>query len=115
MNLTDRQKELLDSLFAQRDRWVAPMQVGGTNGSHHSQTLRSLNKLGLVDRRKACWGHGVRTNEPCRCKGSCRYRISDAGVQAARELGIIERHEQSQKHFDAMLARRKAARSTTSR
>lgn len=50
--------------------WVMPMDCGGSNGSHHSYTLHKLAKRGLCDRRK----YGGQ-----REKGSCRYRINDAG------------------------------------
>lgn len=57
----------LDNL---RDGWVMPMDCGGSNGSHHSYTLHKLAKRGLCDRKK----YGNK-----REKGSCRYRINDAG------------------------------------
>lgn len=50
--------------------WAMPMDCGGSNGSHHSYTLSKLAKRGLCDRKK--FG-GPRE------KGSCRYRINDAG------------------------------------
>lgn len=53
-----------------REGWVMPMDCGGSNGSHHSYTLHKLAKRGLCDRKK----YGNR-----REKGSCRYRINDAG------------------------------------
>lgn len=92
MNLTARQRDVLHSLWLQRDTdmgggptygkngWVTPMFVGGFNGSHHSRTLLQLWKLGLADRVKCCRGHGVRENKSCRCKGSCRYRINKRGI-----------------------------------
>ena len=79
-NLTGRDIETLDALRAATDNyfaldnhkegWVMPMDCGGTNGSHHSYTLSKLAKRGLCDRKK----YGGR-----REKGSCRYRINDAG------------------------------------
>lgn len=53
-----------------REGWVMPLDCGGSNGSHHSYTLAKLAKRGLCDRKK----YGGK-----RDKGSCRYRINDAG------------------------------------
>jgi hypothetical protein len=50
--------------------WVMPMDCGGFNGSHHSYTLSKLARHGYAERYK--FG-GKRE------KGSCRYRINDAG------------------------------------
>jgi hypothetical protein len=55
---------------SQAEGWVQAMDAGGTNGSHHSATLHKLSKRGLCDR----WKLGNK-----REKGSCRYRINDAG------------------------------------
>lgn len=81
--LTERDWETLDYLkFAtdnqlevdpDREGWVMPMDCGGMNGSHHSYTLHKLAKRGLCDRKK----YGRQ-----RDKGSCRYRINDAGRTA---------------------------------
>jgi hypothetical protein len=78
--LTERDVETLvelraatDSFVKQsnyRDGWVMPVDCGGFNGSHHSYTLSKLARRGLCDRKK----YGNR-----REKGSCRYRINDAG------------------------------------
>lgn len=84
MTLTARQLDVLDSMWGQRDRWVPPSYIGARDGSHHAATLRSLNRRGLVDRRKSCRRHGTITNGECRCKGSCRYRLSAAGLPVAR-------------------------------
>ncbi len=77
--LTDRDVDTLGELEAAtrsflkqnyRDGWVMPMDCGGSNGSHHSYTLHKLAKRGLCDRKK----YGGRHD-----KGSCRYRINNAG------------------------------------
>jgi len=77
--LTDRDIDTLGELraatdnyliYALKDGWVMPMDCGGSNGSHHSYTLHKLAKRGLCDRKK----YGNK-----REKGSCRYRINDAG------------------------------------
>lgn len=56
--------------IAKSNGWVMPMDCGGGNGSHHSQTLTKLAKRGLCERKKYGGAHE---------KGSCRYRINDAG------------------------------------
>lgn len=86
--LTERDMETLDSLrfatdnhievyagtdHAQAKGWVMPMDCGGWNGSHHSYTLTKLAARGLAER----WKLGSK-----REKGSCRYRINDAGRAA---------------------------------
>lgn len=69
--------------------WAQPMEFGGTNGSHHSATATQLAKLGLVDRYKfGGWSFQYAdaskhlNNFNCRQKGSCWYRITDAGLAA---------------------------------
>jgi DNA-binding PadR family transcriptional regulator len=86
--LRERDEETLDELRAATDNflklardhgctetkfvegWVMPMDCGGFNGSHHSQTLKKLAAHGYADRMKL---GGKRQ------KGSCRYRINAAG------------------------------------
>jgi hypothetical protein len=81
--LTDRDFETLRDVLAAtdnfircdnyKDGWVMPLDCGGSNGSHHSYTLRKLSLRGLCDRKK----YGGK-----REKGSCRYRINNAGREA---------------------------------
>lgn len=99
--LSSRQRSVLSSLAAYGD-WARPMDVGAHDGSHHSGTLSALAARGLVDRKKLhaiyCF-HGstlrqklvdgtwvVTDGHPpsprCCCKGSCRYRITTAGLTA---------------------------------
>lgn len=78
--LTERDIDTLGELEAatrnhlqvipEREGWVMPMDCGGMNGSHHSYTLHKLAKRGLCDRKKYGGKH---------VKGSCRYRINEAG------------------------------------
>ena len=82
-----RSKDLRHEMFAPEVRgyWYAPIDFGGTNGSHHSGTATQLAKLGLIDRYK-----GGKVNFfQSRYKGSCGYRINDAGrawlAQSAQE------------------------------
>lgn len=84
--LTERDIDTLDCLKGAtdnhikldnyRDGWVMPMDCGGFNGSHHSYTLHKLAGRGLCDRKK----YGNR-----REKGSCRYRVNDAGREFLAE------------------------------
>ena len=57
---------------------IKPMDVGGSNGSHHSYTLTKLVRLGLADHRKAGCDWGV---APTRYRGSKAYRPSDLGLK----------------------------------
>ena len=50
MSGTSRQEQLLQALISYRG-WARPMDVGGTDGSHHSKTLAALWRQGLVERR----------------------------------------------------------------
>ena len=58
------------------DGWVMPMDCGGGSRSHHSQTLKKLAGRGLCERKK----YGT-----AREKGSCRYRINEAGRAFMKE------------------------------
>lgn len=101
--LSEQQLDVLDSL-AVFGEWARPMDIGARDGSHHSTTLNSLAKRGLVDRKKYhaiyCYfgsterkqlvdnswvytdGHPPSTK--CCCKGSCRYKITAAGRKVVR-------------------------------
>jgi hypothetical protein len=64
--LTDRDREVLENLGAcEPGEWMRPMDVGGRDASHHSQTLAKLVARGLAESRP--WG------------GAKRYRINDGG------------------------------------
>lgn len=89
MNLSPRERELLSWLDTKE--WKRPMDVGGTNGSHHSGTLAQLARKGLAERKKLCWctsdkkSPAYNPKHPwCRCKGSCRYRRTPAGTKALK-------------------------------
>ena len=49
--LTDRDKQVLNSLRRKGDQWCRPMDVGGWDASHHSATLAKLYKLGFAERK----------------------------------------------------------------
>lgn len=81
--LTKRDIEVLDDLRVASDSaikndtremrcegWVQPLDCGGFNGSDHSYRLSKLAKHGVAERHK----FGGR-----RSKGSCLYRINEAG------------------------------------
>lgn len=95
--LTERQVDVLKTLASIKDKpsrnsrnltnpeffeegvrgyWAAPMDFGGTDGSHHSATARQLAERGLIDRYK----NGRINTLKSRNKSSCCYRINDAGV-----------------------------------
>lgn len=46
--LPPRQRELF-RVLEDYGGWATPVDVGGSNGSHHSKTLRTLAAKGLVD------------------------------------------------------------------
>lgn len=83
MKLTEKQLEVLRELAhirtshaitRRRDGFATPMEFGGTNGSHHSGTATALARKGLVERKEL--------KIPGDARGSCAYRITDAGLAA---------------------------------
>lgn len=76
MKLTERQKELLIEL--EPDEWVTPMWVGGSDGSHHSQTLRQLVKKGLAESRER--------PSICRIRSGKEYRRTSLGTETVEVL-----------------------------
>lgn len=93
MRVTPRELEVLRDLAqavrANPGRRIAPIDLGGRDGSHHSHTLAQLCKKGLATRRKytffgdcsckcgpdAMFGH--------RCRGSFAYGITEEGIRLA--------------------------------
>lgn len=71
-----------------RGHWAAPMDFGGTDGSHHSTTARRLAQLGLIDRYK----NGKVNTFNSRNKGSCCYRINEYGLAYLASLGKTNEH-----------------------
>lgn len=63
-------------------RMFMPMEFGGSNGSHHSGTAKALAIRGFVDRMKASHAGISLNNFKSRAKGSCHYRITEAGAEA---------------------------------
>ena len=78
---------------------VTPYLLGGTDGSHHSSTLSALCKKELATRKK--WGItgacGCRVGPDAmfghRCKGSCTYEITTAGLEELNRLNPPSRGE----------------------
>lgn len=65
--LTEQQTEMLQQCAP--DEWLRPMDMGGRDGSHHSSTLRTLIRKGLVERKPRTEGW----------RGSYLYRRTPAG------------------------------------
>lgn len=70
---------------------AAPIQFGGTNGSHHGATATRMVGKGWVERRYR--GNGWGQKHGLRSRGSCVYRITDAGraILAALSDGALPR------------------------
>lgn len=86
--LTDREWDVLEELVYMRyessskhiyEYGTAPLNFGGSNGSHHGRTATNLVRLGLVEHRKRgrLWGEA-----PTRYRGSKLYRATPAGREA---------------------------------
>lgn len=73
------------------ERGFAPLNFGGSNGSHHGATATKLAKRGLVEQRKRGyeWG-GVPKGKGGWYRGSKVYRPTQAG----RELFEVWRQAQ---------------------
>ena len=77
--MNEQQREVLGELRG--GEWLRPMDVGGTDGSHHSRTLARLVKAGLAERKK----RGTLTNTLFNGRrGSYRYRITEVGESVYR-------------------------------
>lgn len=83
--LTDRDGELLNELEyfndSENGRGARPLDLGGSNRSHHSGTLAKLAKRGLVVKKNWALGEDGRRHGD---RGSCLYRITDAGRLEAK-------------------------------
>ena len=78
--LSERSFELLVHLAAfDLDLWLRPMDLGGTDGSHHSVTLQRLTRRGLVERRRREVPPVADLVELAERRGSWEYRATDAG------------------------------------
>lgn len=84
--LTERDMETLNELAFAYDQalkrgfdGVAPLDFGGSNGSHHGATATKLVRRGLVEHRKRGWQWG---QAPTAFRGSKVYRPTPAGREA---------------------------------
>lgn len=80
--LSDRDIEVLYELPT--DSFVRPMDVGGTNKSHHSATLRRLVSCGLVEQKR----HFVGVSG-----GHWRYRRVDMMREAVQHVKVLAGYE----------------------
>lgn len=87
--LTERDWEVLETLVWMRyeatekryyEGGTAPLDFGGSNGSHHGKTALKLTKLGFVEAKKRGKDWGDLTTRDAR--GSNVYRATDAGRKA---------------------------------
>lgn len=49
--LTERDYQTLDALMGFHGRFVRPLDIGGSDNSHHSRTLAKLARRFMVERR----------------------------------------------------------------
>ncbi len=81
------EREVLRCLVGYPDRWMAPLELGGRNGSQHSEAAYRLTLHGLAEMRKN--GGDVVTGDAAyprpqlfrRGKGSRKFRVTKAGIQ----------------------------------
>lgn len=87
--LTDRDWEVLETLVYMRfestskryyENGTAPLDFGGSNGSHHGKTATKLVKHGFVEQKQRGhdWGDVFTGNS----RGSKLYRATEAGRDA---------------------------------
>jgi hypothetical protein len=77
--LEERTLEVLSGL--PYNEWVVPMQVGGSDASHHALTLARCVRIGLVDRKRR-GGHS---------RPSWLYKINQNGIEMQRSLAATHR------------------------
>jgi DNA-binding PadR family transcriptional regulator len=92
MPLTENQREVLSELKRLADhreyplKWCIPMDLGASNGSHHSDTLNRLADKGWVQFKQRGakdpkgWANGASGRH--RVRGSKCYRITPLGREA---------------------------------
>ena len=64
------------SRFLDGKRWATPLDLGGASGSHHSNTLKRLTEIGLVEQVNS----GLGSRRP-----AYAYLITDAGREAIKD------------------------------
>ncbi len=84
--LSLNQMEVLEGLWNESAHGVAPLDFGGSNGSHHGATATRMCAWAppLVERTKRGveWGEKPRLRE----RGSYVYRLTPYGVRVVEEL-----------------------------
>ena len=94
--LTERDIEVLEILhWVNREssyilKWARPLDLMGSNGSHHSSTLRKLEGKGLVQSKVGGLPE-PKEGDPRIVlrrgqRGSRRYRITESGVIALKQI-----------------------------
>jgi hypothetical protein len=63
--------------------WFKTGDVGGRNGSHHSQTLKKLARRGLIET----------TKRPKGSKAKAVWKLTESGIALARD--VIEKRRQA--------------------
>ena len=90
MKLTENQIEVMNELYASiglfpdRRGWCTPLELGGSNGSHHSGTLNALARKGMVQfkqRHRDDPPDGENGGKRFAGRGSKCYRLTPAGIE----------------------------------
>lgn len=82
MKLTEREMELLTELgqpWAIKAGWARPMDLGASDASHHSGTLRSLVRKGYAERIPRSTTRTDIDRDGTGRSPSWLYRITEAG------------------------------------
>jgi hypothetical protein len=83
--LTERDLDVLGELAHQskEGRWLRPMDIGGTDASHHSATLNKLVSHGYA---KLTW-----FGTPWKPRSHKRYLVTDAGKALDQDCRLKRR------------------------
>jgi hypothetical protein len=90
---SENQREVLELMFychfesSFKQTWVTPLDIGGYNGSHHSNTLRSLANRGLVNYKQRGQKDppiGENAKKVWAGRGSKCYRLSPEGIELVK-------------------------------
>lgn len=73
-----KNREVIVLLNMAHGDWVRPMDVGGSDGSHHSYTLRKLADMGLVE-QDVRGGRQIRK--------AYKYRLTEKGKTVLDRVG----------------------------
>ena len=81
----DTLAELAPSYSEDPIRWHTPLEIGGSNGSHHSGTLAKLAKRGLIFMNQ----RGLGEDDVSRirhARGSKWYKLSPEGIAYLKQI-----------------------------